>query len=92
MVISCDSITGGVSGLSYNPGSTVSTGVRIDLTGSSGPATINSFSFGGVDLPAANDTVIAGNGNVTAIDGNKLTVQFDHAGEKRVVDSFVQPA
>ncbi len=32
-----------------------------------------------------------GNGNVTAIDGNKLTVRFDHAGDKRVVDSFVQP-
>jgi ATP-dependent DNA helicase UvrD/PcrA len=32
-----------------------------------------------------------GNGNVTAIDGNKLTVRFDHAGEKRVLDSFVQP-
>ncbi len=31
-----------------------------------------------------------GNGNVTAIDGNKLVVQFDHAGEKRVVDSYVQ--
>jgi DNA helicase-2/ATP-dependent DNA helicase PcrA len=33
-----------------------------------------------------------GNGNVTAIDGNKLTIDFDHAGEKRVVDSFVRPA
>jgi len=31
-----------------------------------------------------------GNGNITAIDGNKLTVQFDRAGEKRVVDSFVE--
>ena len=31
-----------------------------------------------------------GNGSVTAIDGNKLTIQFDHAGEKRVVDSFVE--
>jgi DNA helicase-2/ATP-dependent DNA helicase PcrA len=31
-----------------------------------------------------------GNGNVTAIDGNRLTVQFDRAGEKRVVDSYVQ--
>ena len=31
-----------------------------------------------------------GNGNVTAIDGNKLTVAFDRAGEKRVVNSFVQ--
>jgi DNA helicase-2/ATP-dependent DNA helicase PcrA len=31
-----------------------------------------------------------GNGNVVAIDGNKLTIQFDKAGEKRVVDSFVE--
>ena len=31
-----------------------------------------------------------GNGNVTVVDGNKLTVQFDKAGEKRVVDSFVK--
>jgi DNA helicase-2/ATP-dependent DNA helicase PcrA len=30
-----------------------------------------------------------GNGNVTAIDGNKLTIAFDKAGEKRVVDSFI---
>jgi len=33
-----------------------------------------------------------GNGNITAIDGNKLVVQFDKAGEKRVVDSFVERA
>jgi DNA helicase-2/ATP-dependent DNA helicase PcrA len=33
-----------------------------------------------------------GNGNVVAIDGNKLTIQFDKAGEKRVVDSFVERA
>ena len=31
-----------------------------------------------------------GNGNVTAVDGNKLTIKFDQAGEKRVVDSFVE--
>jgi DNA helicase II / ATP-dependent DNA helicase PcrA len=31
-----------------------------------------------------------GNGNVTAVDGNKLTIKFDKAGEKRVVDSFVE--
>jgi DNA helicase II / ATP-dependent DNA helicase PcrA len=31
-----------------------------------------------------------GNGNVSAVDGNKLTIQFDRAGEKRVVDSFVE--
>jgi DNA helicase-2/ATP-dependent DNA helicase PcrA len=27
---------------------------------------------------------------VAAVDSNKLTIQFDKAGEKRVVDSFVQ--
>jgi DNA helicase-2/ATP-dependent DNA helicase PcrA len=31
-----------------------------------------------------------GNGSIISIDGNKLTVEFDKAGEKRVVDSFVQ--
>jgi DNA helicase-2/ATP-dependent DNA helicase PcrA len=31
-----------------------------------------------------------GNGNVVMVDGNKLTIQFDKAGEKRVVDSFVE--
>jgi len=31
-----------------------------------------------------------GNGNVIAVDGNKLCIQFDKAGEKRVVDSFVE--
>jgi DNA helicase-2/ATP-dependent DNA helicase PcrA len=31
-----------------------------------------------------------GNGNVTHVDGNKLTIAFDRAGEKRVVDSFVE--
>jgi len=33
-----------------------------------------------------------GYGQVTGLDGNKLTVQFDKAGEKRVVNSFVQAA
>jgi DNA helicase-2/ATP-dependent DNA helicase PcrA len=31
-----------------------------------------------------------GNGNVTGIDGNKLTIAFDAAGEKRVVDRYVE--
>jgi len=31
-----------------------------------------------------------GNGNVIVVDGNKLTIAFDRAGEKRVVDSFVE--
>jgi ATP-dependent DNA helicase UvrD/PcrA len=33
-----------------------------------------------------------GYGRVAHIDGNKLTVEFDKAGEKRVVDSFVERA
>jgi DNA helicase-2/ATP-dependent DNA helicase PcrA len=31
-----------------------------------------------------------GYGLVTKIDGNKLTITFDKAGEKKVVDSFVE--
>jgi DNA helicase-2/ATP-dependent DNA helicase PcrA len=33
-----------------------------------------------------------GPGEVRAVEGNKLTVAFDHAGEKRVIDSFVERA
>jgi len=29
---------------------------------------------------------------VAQVDGNKLTVDFDKAGQKKVVDSFVEPA
>jgi DNA helicase-2/ATP-dependent DNA helicase PcrA len=31
-----------------------------------------------------------GNGNVAHVEGNKLTIDFDHSGEKKVVDSFLQ--
>jgi DNA helicase II / ATP-dependent DNA helicase PcrA len=31
-----------------------------------------------------------GNGNISAIEGNKLTINFDRAGEKRVLDGFVE--
>jgi hypothetical protein len=31
-----------------------------------------------------------GNGNIAAIDGNKLTIDFDKAGQKRVPDGFVE--
>ena len=33
-----------------------------------------------------------GPGRVTGVDGNKLTIAFDEAGSKRVVDSFVERA
>ncbi|HLI66839.1 MAG TPA: UvrD-helicase domain-containing protein [Caulobacteraceae bacterium] len=32
-----------------------------------------------------------GPGSVVGVEGNKLTVAFDHAGEKRVIDTFVTP-
>ena len=50
-------------------------------------------STGAASSFAAGDRVFHlkfGNGNVTAVDGNKLTIKFDKAGEKRVVDSFVE--
>jgi DNA helicase-2/ATP-dependent DNA helicase PcrA len=31
-----------------------------------------------------------GYGEIRQVDGNKLTIAFDKAGEKRVVDSFVE--
>ena len=31
-----------------------------------------------------------GNGNIASIEGNKLTINFDRAGEKRVLDGFVE--
>jgi DNA helicase-2/ATP-dependent DNA helicase PcrA len=33
-----------------------------------------------------------GYGRISGVEGNKLTVQFEKAGEKRVIDSFVIPA
>ncbi|WP_349958698.1 UvrD-helicase domain-containing protein [Rhizobium sp. ZPR3] len=33
-----------------------------------------------------------GNGNVSEIEGNKLTIEFDRAGQKRVLDGFVEKA
>jgi len=33
-----------------------------------------------------------GYGSIRWVEGNKLTVDFDKAGEKRVIDSFVRPA
>jgi DNA helicase-2/ATP-dependent DNA helicase PcrA len=33
-----------------------------------------------------------GTGNVSAVEGNKLTIDFDRAGQKKVLDSFVTAA
>jgi DNA helicase-2/ATP-dependent DNA helicase PcrA len=61
-----------------------------------GPITIEgelvAKSTGAVSAFRAGDRVFHqkfGNGNVTHVEGNKLTIEFDRAGEKKVVDSFV---
>jgi DNA helicase-2/ATP-dependent DNA helicase PcrA len=61
-----------------------------------GPLTIEgelvAKSTGTVSAFAIGDRVFHqkfGNGDVVAVEGNKLTIQFDRAGEKRVVDSFI---
>jgi ATP-dependent DNA helicase UvrD/PcrA len=62
-----------------------------------GPITIEgelvAKSTGAVSAFRAGDRVFHqkfGNGNVTHVEGNKLTIYFDRAGEKKVVDSFVE--
>jgi DNA helicase II / ATP-dependent DNA helicase PcrA len=61
-----------------------------------GPLTIEgelvAKSTGTVSAFAVGDRVFHqkfGNGNVVHVEGNKLTIAFDRAGEKKVVDSFV---
>jgi DNA helicase-2/ATP-dependent DNA helicase PcrA len=70
---------------------------RRDAARRRGPLTIEgelvAKSTGAVSAFKAGDRVFHqkfGNGNVTSVDGNKLTIAFDKAGEKRVVDSFVE--
>jgi DNA helicase II / ATP-dependent DNA helicase PcrA len=62
-----------------------------------GPAMIEgelvAKSTGTVSAYAIGDRVFHqkfGNGNVVQVEGNKLTIAFDKAGEKKVVDSFVE--
>jgi DNA helicase II / ATP-dependent DNA helicase PcrA len=65
----------------------------------SGPLTIEgelvAKSTGAVSAYKIGDRVFHqkfGNGNVVHVEGNKLTIAFDKAGEKKVVDSFVERA
>lgn len=62
-----NTVTGGAGGFNYNPGATAGKGDRIDFSGSTGTATINSFSFQG-NTVAAPDTILATN-NVDLIFG-----------------------
>ena len=70
---------------------------RLGVNQRRGPLTIEgeliAKSTGAPSLFAVGERVFHqkfGNGNVVAVDGNKLTIAFDKAGEKRVVDSFVE--
>lgn len=76
-----------------------SAGARHGSAARRGPLTIEgelvARSTGTVSVFARGERVFHqkfGYGEVIVVDGNKLTIQFDKAGEKRVVDSFVERA
>lgn len=57
-----------------------------------GELTAKSSASSAYDTGARVFHVKFGNGSVASVDGNKLTVDFDKAGRKMVLDSFVQKA
>ena len=64
---SSDTILGGTSSLSFNP-QVGGSGDLLDLSGSTGNATINTFSSGGAEL-GISDTIMAGNGSDSVFAG-----------------------
>ena len=73
------------SGLGAGRGSVKSRTIEGELVAKSVSETPSNFDVG--------DRVFHikfGNGNVASIEGNKLTIDFDKAGQKRVLDSFVK--
>ena len=91
--------SGGSSGGAGNGGGFRDTGASWNGRGARGrsPVTIEgelvAKSTGAVSPYAVGDRVFHqkfGNGNVVQVEGNKLTIAFDKAGEKKVVDSFVE--
>jgi DNA helicase II / ATP-dependent DNA helicase PcrA len=83
----------GRGGLGGESGSAAWNGTRARTRG---PMTIEgelvAKSTGAVSAFTIGDRVFHqkfGNGNVVHVEGNKLTIAFDKAGEKKVVDSFV---
>jgi hypothetical protein len=55
-----NTVTGGAGNFNFNPGATAGKGELINLSGSTGAATINAFSFGATRVASA-DTILAGN-------------------------------
>ncbi len=85
--------------LQARDGGGVNAGIDSNAARRRGPLTIEgdlvAKSTGTISTFAVGDRVFHqkfGNGNVVGVDGNKLTIAFDKAGEKRVVDSFVDRA
>jgi len=68
-----NTVTGGAGGFNFNPGVAAGTGDRIDLSGSSGTATINAFAFGATRV-ASRDTILATNNadSVFGGDGDRI--------------------
>jgi len=90
----------GQAGGGFNESQSPFSGLRSDTPGSRGkrgPMTIEgeliAKSTGTISEFTLDDRVFHqkfGYGNVVKIDGNKLTIAFEKAGEKKVVDSFVE--
>ncbi|APH72023.1 ATP-dependent helicase [Aquibium oceanicum] len=73
------------SGFGAGAGSVKSRVIEGELVAKSVSDTLSAFQVG--------DRVFHmkfGNGNVAAVEGNKLTIDFDKAGQKRVLDGFVK--
>jgi DNA helicase-2/ATP-dependent DNA helicase PcrA len=87
---------GAESGSGESSGGVRGVGASWNGTRTRGPTTIEgelvAKSTGAVSAFTIGDRVFHqkfGNGNVVHVEGNKLTIAFDKAGEKKVVDSFV---
>jgi DNA helicase-2/ATP-dependent DNA helicase PcrA len=88
---------GGQAGGGFNESQSPFSGARGEARGKRGPVTIEgeliAKSTGTTSEFSLDDRVFHqkfGYGKVAKIDGNKLTIVFDKAGEKKVVDSFVE--
>ena len=89
--------SGGDAGGFRDPGSSYGAKAAPDpAPRARGPLTIEgelvAKSTGAASVFAVGDRVFHqkfGNGNVRHVEGNKLTIYFDRAGEKKVVDSFI---
>jgi hypothetical protein len=64
-----NTIRGGAGAFAFNPGATAGSGDLIDLSGSSGAATVNAFAFGATRI-ASHDTILASNLAVSVFGGD----------------------